>query len=160
MPSPKALRELSEKLRSIGQKMGPGSSFQYDIHDDHLWIEILLLPKHARGTGTAVMSKILAATDRAGLKVALLADPTDRPGDPTSFDLARWYGRFGFALLAATEDGVAMERQPRARPCAPEELERLARAAKTNDIGQDEFDRFIASARLEAPVRSSSPSFG
>ena len=159
MPSPKALKELSTTLRAIGQKLGAGSSFRYEIHDDHVWLERLLVPTRARGTGTAVMAKILAATDKAGLKVALLADPTDRLEDPTTFDLVRWYGRFGFAMLSATEDGVAMERQVRPRACPPEELERLARAAKANDISVEEFDRFVEASREKAPVRASSPGF-
>ena len=163
MPSPKALKELTQQLRTIGQKLPSGSSFSYQVNEDHLWLERFLIPKHARGQGTAWLSKVLAATDQAGLKTALLADPTDRPGDPSTFDLVRWYGRFGFTLLAVTEDGVAMERQPRPRALAAQEIERQARAAKANDITHDEFEKMVAAAQAtagDAPVRATLPSFG
>lgn len=156
MPSPKALKELSVALRAINQKMPPGGSFKYQVHDDHLWLEILLVPKHARGQGTALLSRILAAADQAGVRTALLADPTDQPGDPTAFEIVRWYGRFGFAMLAATEDGVAMERAPRARPVPAAEIERAARAAKAHDLTGAEYARFIESGAPAAsgPVRA------
>lgn len=162
MPSPKVLKELNQSLRSIAQKLPSGSSFSFTVNDDHLWLERFLIPKHARGQGTAWLSKILAVTDQAGLKVALLADPTDRPGDPSTFDLVRWYGRFGFTLLAVTEDGVAMERQPKPRAVPAQELERLARAAKANDITHEEFEKMVVEAQASggAPVRATLPSFG
>lgn len=162
MPSPKALKELNTALRAVAHKMPPGSSLDFQIYDDHLWLERLLVPKHARGQGSEILAKILAAADQAGLKTSLLADPTDRAGDPTSFELARWYGRFGFTLLAITEQGVAMERQPRARAVAPQQLVQAAKAAKAHDLTLEEFERLVEQAQvhLENPERMSSPTFG
>src|SRR5690606_16933185 len=95
----------------------PHGELVYFIEPDHVWLHKIRLPASERGTGTQKMAQFLALTDKAGLPVCLTADPVeadDMPSgsEPTTFDLVKWYSRFGFVSHGASEDGFLMERPP------------------------------------------------
>ena len=95
----------------------PHGELVYFIEPDHVWLHKIRLPASERGTGTQKMAQFLALTDKAGLPVCLTADPVegdDMPSgsEPTTFDLVKWYSRFGFVSHGPSEDGFLMERPP------------------------------------------------
>lgn len=155
--TPRQYSRLNESLRKIARSLPSGGRLVYRLEPDYLWLEIFHLPVSARGTGTQWMSKILEAADVAQTVVNLCADPTDRPGDPSTYDLTRWYARFGFKPLAATEDGVLMERQS-ATPRPASEIEKAARAAKSADMSQEDFRCLTETMRQEGDERYRSQS--
>ena len=125
MPKRQSPRDqLRERWRKKAQSLPSGGRLEFEAHDDHVWLHIVQLPPEVRGTGTKLMSELLAIADQVGLPVSLTADPTDSgPGDPGVYDLVRWYSKFGFKLYALDNDRVAlMERQPGSRSATPERL--------------------------------------
>lgn len=124
---------IQDALRAVARKLPSGSTLTYTVQPDHLWLEVLRLPPSARGVGSKVLAQVLDLADRAGLPVALVADPTDEPGDPSTVDLVAWYQRFGFKALSATEDGVAMERPVRRPAAGVDAVLNDAKAAKKGE---------------------------
>lgn len=104
---------IAETLTNLGKTLPQGSVFDFDIDRNTVVLEKLVIPSPRKGTGTWFLALILAATDQAGMTCRLYADPTDEPGDPDTFDLVRWYCRFGFALDHVNDhDWVGMVRSP------------------------------------------------
>jgi hypothetical protein len=125
-PLSKAEKQLKDQIAAIYRSLPTGSILEARVEPDRLWLNRILLPaSHRHGAGSRMMARILDAADRAGVTVGLEADPTDNPGDPTTFDLVRWYRRFDFKPLCETEDGVLMERDSR----APRGVDKLLAAA-------------------------------
>lgn len=106
---------LHQWLARTRTRMPAGSLLHWRVDQDAgvLWLERLMLPRHARqGAGSVLLARILEQCDRAGIAVELNANPTGQPGDPHTSDLVRWYGRFGFERLGEDKDGVQMRRTP------------------------------------------------
>lgn len=96
----------------------PHGELVYFIEPDHVWLHKIRLPASERGVGTKKMAQFLALVDKANLPVCLTADPVeddDMPSgaEPTTFDLVKWYSRFGFVSHGPSEDGFLMERDPK-----------------------------------------------
>lgn len=131
---------LSKWLAKARQNLPRGGSLDYRIDAEAgiLWLNRLLLPSDARnGAGSRLLARILEQVDRARMTVDLNADPTDRPGDPATYDLVRWYSTFGFKPLSANEDGVQMRRTPQ----PTQTWERLLSSARAAPrLTQDEFE--------------------
>lgn len=90
------------------------SIFRYEVAGGVLRLIELWIPPWERGRGTALMRRVLAAADRLGLAIELVADPTDRPGDPDTAALVRWYTRLGFRQVGRCPEtgSPAMRREP------------------------------------------------
>ena len=145
MPSPRALKQVKTDLAALARAWPqPGGDLVFFVEEDHVWLHKIRLPASARGQGTDRLAAVLSVIDRAGLSVCLTADPLrDDEGvqdaaEPTTFDLVRWYMRFGFKPLGPSEDGFLMQRDPQP-PVASAELARRARAQKAHDMSHDEF---------------------
>lgn len=91
------------RLDAVRATLPSGAELAYEVSGGELTLGVLYLPEGARGEGTRLMASILAHADAAGLRTTLLVDPTDEPGDPSSFELARWYARFGFEVVGVDE---------------------------------------------------------
>ncbi len=141
MSSSRQRKELHDGLLKLAKSLPRGGTLEFEVHEDYLWLEKIYLPTAARGQGTELLSKVLSLADQAGLPTSLLADPTDEPNDPETYDLARWYHRFGFQLLSVTEDGAAMERAVNSSRPTPLVIQQHARRAKANDLSWEEFHR-------------------
>lgn len=141
MPSPRQRKDLQDGLNKIAKSLPRGGELVFEVHEDYLWLEKIYLPRTARGQGTPVLAHVLSLADQAGLPTSLLADPTDEVNDPETFHLARWYHRFGFQLLAITEDGAAMERAVDDRRPSPLVIQQQVRRAKANDLTVEQYQR-------------------
>ncbi len=148
-------------LRKLVKALPPGASFAFTLDSEVLWLNRILLPRHARnGGGSRLLARILMIADRTGLPVMLEASPTERPGDPGVFDLVRWYSRFSFQCIAINEDGVVMRREPGSHR-SWESL--LADAKSRTPITLADFtawqpDKPLPSPAMEYPTRPLAPS--
>lgn len=110
---------VAAALRRVLATLPAGGSLDFHFAEanedgwDGLVLDMLSLPQDARGTGTGIMARVLAAADRRGMEVRLSAEATERPGDPGLFELARWYSRLGFSMDGlSARGGLAMRRLP------------------------------------------------
>lgn len=107
-------------------------------------LEELSIPAGHRGIGTAFLARVVAAADRLGCPTTLHADPTDKPGDPCTFELVRWYARFGYVATGlSTEDWVGMRREPREDRGGPEAILRDYARATEDDLTRESFDAMM-----------------
>lgn len=122
-----------------------GSEFTFEVFEDRVHLCILNIPVESRGIGTEFLARALAETDRFELPVTLDVDPTDEPNDPDTFDLARWYYRFGFSVTSVADTGVVSLRRD-ARPWQPGTTAILADylSGKNNDLSRTAFDAWHA----------------
>lgn len=138
MLSPSAAKE---QILKIKKSMPHGSTLDFRVEDDQLWLNIIRVPLGSPpGTGSRILARLLEVADRARCSTLLEADPCDEPGEPETFDLVRWYQSFGFKRQALTEDGVLMLREP-GEPCAWEKL--LSKAKSEKRLNRSEFDSWI-----------------
>jgi hypothetical protein len=143
--------DLAATLRALGESLPDGSRFAFDLREDGVFLEALSIPEEARGVGTAFLAKVISAVDFYGLPATLYADPTDEPGDPETFHLARWYARFGFALDHVNEDEwVGMRRESRPWRGGAEAVLADYREAKARDLSQDAFEEWREKASADA----------
>lgn len=98
--------ELNAQLRTIRQSLPHGSSFQYRLSDDSLYLESLQLPSHARDQQGAVLEQIVAAADSAELPVELHIAPAGRPGLTVQA-----LENMGFEGMGEEEEGLFMRRR-------------------------------------------------
>lgn len=113
---------------------------------DGIVLDLISIPPEAPpGVGTRLMADLLAATDRLGVKVRLEADPTRKRGDPSLFDLAKWYYRFGFRMQGLMFEGwLILERDPQKQACDATGIIDSYQAAKANqDLTREEFERRV-----------------
>ena len=121
----------------------PGGELVFFIEPDHVWLHKIRLPESYRGQGSAKMAEFLALTDRAGLPVCLTADPM--PDDewstrnPQTFELVRWYMRFGFVPHGPSEDGFLMERSPCPGSSQSSIIQQYLKSKKS-DMSLDQFN--------------------
>lgn len=137
--------DLKRALTDLARSWPQGGDLVFYIEDDHIWLHKIRLPANQRGGGTDKLATFLSYTDKAGLPVCLTADPLaddDMPtgAEPTTFDLVRWYQRFGFVALGPSEDGFLMQRDP-ARLTKDEILRSYQVNKQTNDLKEDDFRR-------------------
>ena len=135
---------LSEMSRTWPK---PKGELVFYVENDHVWLHKILLPPSHRGQGTALMAKLLSLTDKASLPVCLTADPIEEAGDPlkqnpNTYDLVKWYRRFGFKPLAPSEDGFLMERPPMGMSLN-EILSFYDKEKKLNDFSEDDFQKMF-----------------
>ena len=125
------IKSLDHQLRELKQRMPKGSKLQWESYDDHVYLDLFFIPNAQRGQGSLWFARFLAEVDRHHLPIVLHADPTDLPNDPGTFDLVRWYHRFGFRCQHSNEDeGVAMERPATECAHSPEKILEKYRAQK------------------------------
>lgn len=128
--------DLGTALDALAATLPPGGAFRFETPPEGLWLTSLYVPPGRRGGGTAFLARVLAEADRAGVTTYLHADPTDEPGDPSTFELARWYARLGFEVTGVTEDEwIVMARAPRPTPDGDAILADYARARARPDRG-------------------------
>lgn len=130
------LRELSV----LSASLPTGSVFEYEDDGDGLKLEILSVPSNSRGAGTPFLAKLFALCDIHGVAVRFRADATDIPGDPSTFELVRWYARFGCEIDVVDEDGAAMSRSARDPSGGLEAILAAYKAATSGDLTLDEFE--------------------
>lgn len=149
---------LSEALDAIKAELPPGADFTWERRDGAVFLDRLFIPEESRGIGTGVVAKILAEIDRAGLAATLYADPTDEPGDPDTFELARFYARFGFRLDHLNDqEWVGMRREPQPyRGGYLHVMADYAVAKATGDMARDDFEAWRA-AESEKPYAAPLP---
>lgn len=136
----KASASPEASLHALARALPAGSKFDFAIYDGELHLKSFKIPAAARGVGTAFLARVVAVADEFGLRSRLEADPTDEPGDPDTFDLVRWYSRFGFGFSEIDDnDWVVMRRAPR-----PFEgvrgVERAYSDAKAMDVTREWFE--------------------
>ena len=131
--------QVKEKWSKQAKNLPYGGRLEFEVNSDHVWLHIIELPSSMRGKGTQFMTQLLAAADQAGLSVSITADPTDRPGDPTVYDLVKWYSKLGFKLYGLDSDSVAlMERPVGSRFATPDTLYNAYKKAVFT-MSKDEF---------------------
>lgn len=105
---------FTASVRRLLKALPRGSEFAWRFESGGVRFETWTVPQARRGRGTELLARILAEADRSGLACSLDADPTLEPGDPSLFDLVRWYRRFGFeAVSLDSNEWVRMTRDPR-----------------------------------------------
>lgn len=120
---PRPHEQLKEKWIKQAKTLPYGGRLEFEAQEDHVWLHIIQLPDNMRGKGTQFMTQLLAVADQVGLPVSITADPTDRPGDPTVYDLVKWYSKLGFKLYGMDNESVAlMERPAGSRFASPDAL--------------------------------------
>jgi hypothetical protein len=146
---------LYSALRRLGDILPPGSVFDFEVVDEaRVHLVRLVIPSAARGVGTEFLASVFAACDEHGVHASLQADPTDLPGDPSTFELVRWYMRFGCVIEAADDDGIRMTRAPRRSALGPQGIMRWYHQARALDMTVDEFEEIRSSHRESALARS------
>lgn len=135
--------ELKQMARSWPK---PNGELVFFMEEDHFWLHKIRLPDHARGEGTKRLAQILALTDKADMLVCLTADPIFREEgeedvmtNPDTFELVRWYMRFGFIPHGPTEDGFVMERPAKQGSSVQSILADYA-ANRKKDLTVDEYN--------------------
>lgn len=139
------MQELIEVLEALRRRLPEGTTFLFEPEGEDLWIERIEIPPESRGIGKNVLAEIFHACDVAGVECHFVADATDRPDDPVTFDLVNLYRRFG-ANPVASEDGwpdgwVEMRRPPGDRTGGVLALLEGYEEARRRDLTQAEFDR-------------------
>lgn len=132
---------LLSALRELRDTLPNGSVFEFEVREDGgVHLQRLVIPRTDRGAGTEFLARVFAACDLHGASASLEADPTDLPGDPSTFELVRWYMRFGCVIDAVSDEAVAMTRPP----CDPvhgfEGVLARYEEARTSDLTPDELD--------------------
>jgi hypothetical protein len=147
---------FADAAAGLARGLPQGSRFEFEEGGRGEYRLMLLdLPRaeRGRGRGTRFMAALVAAADEAGATLRLEADSTDEPGDPSTFQLARWYARFGFRLRGITDpdEWVEMARQPRppgrGLAGAIEDYE----AARALDLRDADFDAWRVGAAVRRP---------
>ena len=132
-------------LANLRRRLPSGSEFTFEVFEDRVHLYILNIPFEARGIGTEFLASVLAETDRVGLPVTLEADPTDEPNDPDTFDLAKWYYRFGFRVSSVADTGVvSLRRDVRPRQPGAEAILADYLSGKNDDLSRSVFDAWHA----------------
>jgi len=109
-PPAETLKEAIGQLREI---LPDGSEFEFTVEGEELHLKILRVSDQKQGYGTGFLAAVLAEADGAGARAILHADPTDELGDPSTYNLIKWYTRFGFSISDVSPDGwVEMTRLP------------------------------------------------
>ncbi len=146
---------LHSALSQLRETLPQGSVFEFDILDDGgVHLQRLVIPRTDRGTGTEFLARVFAACDLHGAVARLEADPTDLPGDPSTFELVRWYMRFGCVIETADDDTVWMRRAPRRSALGPQGIMRWYHQARASDMTLDEFEDIRSRPRESVLVRS------
>lgn len=143
-------RMLKKTLNALRVSLPPGSVFSFDVCEGEVTLKLLRVRQTGVGSGTRFLAAVLSRTDAANCPVKLIADPTDEPADPELADLVRWYSRFGFQPVRATDDGVWMERAVRSPAPTAETLAEEAVQARANDAPRAEFDAWLEAARAKS----------
>jgi hypothetical protein len=105
---------LDGVLSGIADALPRDCGLAWETGPDGLLVGSLDIPLAFRGIGTGIMADLLSEADRHGIPVSLDACPTGNAGDPSLYQLVRWYRRFGFAVTGVTPQGwVSMHRVPR-----------------------------------------------
>lgn len=113
------MSDLLSDLDALRGSLPTGVEFVYDVRPDEFRLLVLGLISGMRGSGTRLLATALSLADRAGVRTTLLVDPTDDPEDPSTFDLVRWYSRFGFEMTELDDWGrPRMAREPEGRDMA------------------------------------------
>jgi hypothetical protein len=99
--------ELHAQLRALRQSLPHGSSFQYRLSDDSLYLETLQLPAIARAQQPTLLAHIVAAADRAELPVEIHFRASHRQG----LTLATLEG-LGFETVEEEDEGLFLRRRP------------------------------------------------
>jgi hypothetical protein len=146
-------RSVQTRLRELERTLPPGSVFRFHETDpdeecwDGLSLDMLSLPAGARQTGiaTGFLAEVLVVTDDFGITTAIDADPTRKRGDPSLFDLARWYCRFGFEMKCLTQEGrLHMQRKPGGPGLGVAAiLDAYAKAKAARDLTREKFEGWI-----------------
>lgn len=77
---------------------------------------------------------------------SLETDPTDLPGDPSTFELVRWYMRSGCVIDAADDEAVSMTRKPRVPSPGPDFVLERYEQAKAIDLTLEELEDIRSSS--------------
>lgn len=132
---------IDADLQRLKSTLPRYSHFDWWQEDEVLHIDLLMVPGMRKGVGTEFVARVLALADRHGMTTTLHADATDVPGEPSTYDLVRWYSRFGFDWTGLNDDGwCAMRREP--QPPAgghPAVLARYGAAKSQGDMSHDQF---------------------
>lgn len=147
MKNKNKLDAVNNELKQIARNWPkPNGEFVYFLEDDHLWLHKIRLPENTRGgEGTKRLAKILSITDKANLLVCLTADPvfddngTVSTDNPDTFQLVRWYMRFGFIPHGPTEDGFSMERPSKSGSSEQSVLFEYNYNKRNNDLTMEQF---------------------
>ena len=135
--------DLQKELSLMARQWPRPGELVFYVEPDHVWLHKIRLPVSHRGQGTRKMAEFLALVDRAGLPVCLTADPMPSDednmlGHPQTFDLVKWYMRFGFVPHGPSEDGFLMERPA----CPGNKLDNILSSyekSKKHDLTLSEF---------------------
>lgn len=105
------LTDLRQALASFQRQLPRTVQLRCQLHADGLHVERLhVVPSARGGQGSEVLRQLLALMDHGELPVTLHAQASGRPTDPSQADLLRWYGRFGFEIIAEEAEGPFMQR--------------------------------------------------
>ncbi len=138
---------LLSALCELRDTLPNGSVFEFEVREDGgVHLERLVILRRDRGAGTEFLARVFAACDLHGASASLEADPTDLPGDPSTFELVRWYMRFGCAIDAADDEAVSMTRQPCVPSLGPDGVLDRYEQAKASDLTLDEFEEIRSSS--------------
>lgn len=138
---------LLSDLDALRGNLPTGVQLVYEVRSDELALLVLGVPRGARGIGTRLLAAVASMADRAGVRTTLVVDPTDDPEDPSTFELVRWYARFGFVGAALDDWGrPRMAREPEGLDMAGV-LEAYARR-KADDMTMVEYEEMLRSAPM------------
>jgi len=136
---------LAEKLSTLASALPAGSVFEFEeAESDCVFLRRLFIPLAHRGIGTGFLASVLATCDTHSVSTHLQADPTDVPSDPSTFDLVRWYMRFGFEVENAADDAIRMTRQHRDASRGLQGIFDDYDEAKENDLTQAQFEVLLS----------------
>lgn len=115
-PTSPGLLGWSGRLQVEIEGLSGGAQIVFSERDGALTIETVYVPPPARstGVGTALMDRVLALADAAGLPCRLTARPIGHHGPEATAGLVRFYRRFGFEVVNPGETVPRMVRPPAA----------------------------------------------
>lgn len=91
-----------------------GARLVWQHGEGDLYLELLRVPQMREGCGTKLLARFLAVADRHRVPTRLVVEASHRPGEPATYDLVRWYHRFGFVFSGVDDQGACqMRRAPR-----------------------------------------------
>lgn len=135
--------EFESRLARLGGILPGGSIFEFAVMDEsHVNLQRLVVWPRGRGIGTRFLAHVFAVCDEFRMTSVFEADSTDMPDDPATFELVRWYRRFGCAPIGPGLDGIEMRRDPIEPKGVHGILEGYA-AAKVNDLTSSEYDAIV-----------------
>lgn len=135
--------EFGDCLARLGRMLPSWSIFEFDSVDDGMVrLQRLVIWPSGRGIGTRFLAHVFAICDEFGITAVFEANSTDMPDDPATFELVRWYRRFGCMPIGPGLDGIEMRRDA----MEPEGVDRILEnyaAAKSNDLTSSEYDDIV-----------------